>query len=52
MTYEDFQKLQDRRVFNYLWRDYSSKQDGKGALGAKGLLPKLDLPQVLIVFWK
>lgn len=44
MTYEDFQKLQDRRVFNYLWRDYSSKQDGKGALGAKGLLPKLDLP--------
>ena len=34
----------DKRVFNYLWRDYSSKQDGKGALGAKGLLPKLDLP--------
>lgn len=44
MTYEDFQKLQDRRVFNHLWRDYSSKQDGKGVLGAKGLLPKLDLP--------
>lgn len=44
MSYEDFQKLQDRRVFNYLWRDYSSKQDGKGALGARGLLPKLDLP--------
>lgn len=44
MSYEDFQKLQDKRVFNYLWRDYSSKQDGKGALGARGLLPKLDLP--------
>ncbi len=44
MSYEDFQKLQDKRVFNYLWRDYSAKQDGKGALGARGLLPKLDLP--------
>ncbi|MCU0339173.1 MAG: cell surface protein SprA [Spirosomaceae bacterium] len=44
MSYEDFQKLQDRRVFNNLMRDYSAKQDGKGALGARGLLPKLDLP--------
>ncbi|MFN3382842.1 MAG: cell surface protein SprA, partial [Runella zeae] len=44
MSYEDFQKLQDKRVFEYLRREYSAKQDGKGALGARGLLPKLDLP--------
>lgn len=44
MSYEDFQKLQDKRVFDNLMRDYSAKQDGKGALGARGLLPKLDLP--------
>lgn len=47
MTYEDFQKLQDRRVFNNLLRDYSAKQDGRGAMGARGLLPKLELPPAL-----
>ena len=47
MSYQDFQKLQDRRVFNSLLRDYSAKQDGKGALGARGLLPKLELPPAL-----
>ena len=44
MTYEQFQQLQNERVRNSLWRDYAAKQDGKGALGGRGLLPKLDLP--------
>ncbi|MFN4144740.1 MAG: cell surface protein SprA [Runella sp.] len=44
MSYEDFQKLQNKRVIDNLRREYSSKQDGKGALGARGLMPKLELP--------
>ena len=47
MTYEQFQKLQNDRVMGSLLRDYSAKQDGKGALGGRGLLPRLDLPPSL-----
>jgi cell surface protein SprA len=46
MTYEQFQQLQDDRVMNSLMHDYSAKQDGKGALGGRGLLPKLELPPI------
>ena len=51
MSYEDFQKLQDRRVFKNILGDYAAKQDGKGALGARGLLPKLELPPALDRFF-
>ncbi len=47
MSYEQFQQLQKDRVMNNLWRDYSANQDGKGALGGRGLLPKLDLAPAL-----
>jgi cell surface protein SprA len=46
MTYEQFQKLQDNRVLNNLLHEYSAKQDGKGAMGGRGLLPKLELSPI------
>jgi cell surface protein SprA len=44
MTYEEFRKIQDQNANKSLWRDYTAKQDGRGAMGGKGLLPKLELP--------
>ncbi len=43
-TYND---IQNQRAFQSLLRDYAARNDGKGALSAGRLLPKLDLPPSL-----
>ncbi|WP_353722073.1 cell surface protein SprA [Dyadobacter sp. 676] len=44
MDLETYDKIQEDRAFRSLLREYASRQDGNSALGARGLLPKLDLP--------
>lgn len=46
----EYNEIQNKRAVESLMREYSSKQDGKGAMGGKGLLPKLDLPPALEKF--
>ena len=44
MDLETYDKIQEDRAFKSLLREYASRQDGNSAMGARGLLPKLDLP--------
>ncbi|WAC11755.1 T9SS outer membrane translocon Sov/SprA [Dyadobacter pollutisoli] len=44
MDLETYDKIQEDRAFKSLLREYAGRQDGKSAMGARGLLPKLDLP--------
>lgn len=47
MDMETYDKELEDRAFKSLLREYSSRQDGKSAMGARGLLPKLDVPPAL-----
>ncbi|TKT94318.1 T9SS outer membrane translocon Sov/SprA [Dyadobacter frigoris] len=47
MDLETYDKALEDRAFKSLLREYSSRQDGKSAMGARGLLPKLDVPPAL-----
>lgn len=47
MDMDAYDKLQEDRAFKSLLREYSSRVDGKSAMGARGLLPKLDVPPAL-----
>ncbi|WP_025764795.1 T9SS outer membrane translocon Sov/SprA [Dyadobacter tibetensis] len=47
MDLERYDALQEKRAFKSLLRDYAARQDGKSALGDRGLLPKLDVPPAL-----
>ncbi|WP_167267074.1 T9SS outer membrane translocon Sov/SprA [Dyadobacter arcticus] len=47
MDLETYDKIQEDRAFKSLLREYAGRQDGKSAMGARGLLPKLDLPPAL-----
>lgn len=38
--------MQNQRVQQNLWREYSASRDGQSALTGRGLVPKLDLPPV------
>ncbi|WP_031528635.1 T9SS outer membrane translocon Sov/SprA [Dyadobacter crusticola] len=44
MDLETYDKIQEDRAFKSLLREYAGRQDGKSAMGARGLLPKLDIP--------
>ncbi|KAA6440600.1 cell surface protein SprA [Dyadobacter flavalbus] len=44
MDLETYDKIQEDRAFRSLLREYAGRQDGKSAMGARGLLPKLDIP--------
>jgi cell surface protein SprA len=46
MDLETYDKALEDRAFKSLLREYSSRQDGS-AMGARGLLPKLDVPPSL-----
>ncbi|WP_138481090.1 T9SS outer membrane translocon Sov/SprA [Dyadobacter bucti] len=47
MDLETYDKIQEDRAFKNLLREYAGRQDGKSAMGARGLLPKLDMPPAL-----
>jgi cell surface protein SprA len=47
MDMATYDKELEDRAFKSLLREYSSRQDGKSAMGARGLLPKLDVPPAL-----
>ncbi len=47
MELETYDKALQDRAFKSLLREYSSRQDGQSAMGARGLLPKLDVPPAL-----
>ncbi|MHA4736541.1 T9SS outer membrane translocon Sov/SprA [Dyadobacter sp. MSC1_007] len=44
MDLDTYNKIQEDRAFKSLLREYAGRQDGNSAMGARGLLPKLDLP--------
>ncbi|PWJ59621.1 cell surface protein SprA [Dyadobacter jejuensis] len=41
---DEYDELQEKRAFKSLLSDYAARQDGKSAMGARGLMPKLDVP--------
>ncbi|GAB3168566.1 T9SS outer membrane translocon Sov/SprA [Telluribacter humicola] len=47
MDLRSYNELQNRRVMQSLMREYAARQDGKSAMGGRGVLPKLDLPPAL-----
>ncbi len=47
MDMETYNKTMEDRAFKSLLREYAGRQDGKSAMGARGLLPKLDVPPAL-----
>ena len=47
MDLEQYDKIQEDRAFKSLLREYANRQDGQSAMGARGLLPKLDVPPAI-----
>jgi cell surface protein SprA len=47
MDMDAYDKTLEDRAFKSLLREYAGRQDGKSAMGARGLLPKLDVPPSL-----
>jgi cell surface protein SprA len=47
MDMDRYDKTMEDRAFRSLMREYAGRQDGKSAMGARGLLPKLDIPPSL-----
>ncbi|KAA0991170.1 T9SS outer membrane translocon Sov/SprA [Dyadobacter aurulentus] len=47
MDLDAYDKIQEDRAFKSLLREYAGRQDGNSAMGARGLLPKLDIPPAL-----
>jgi cell surface protein SprA len=47
MDLATYDKIQEDRAFKSLLREYAGRQDGNSAMGARGLLPKLDMPPAL-----
>ncbi|WP_229310971.1 T9SS outer membrane translocon Sov/SprA [Larkinella soli] len=46
LSFDDYNRLQNQRVQQNLWREYSARNEGQSAVSGRGLLPKLDLPPV------
>lgn len=47
MDLDKYDKIQEDRAFKSLLKEYAGRQDGKSAMGARGLLPKLDMPPAI-----
>ena len=47
MEFETYDKALEQQAYQSLLREYSARQDGKSPMGARGLLPKLDMPPAL-----
>jgi cell surface protein SprA len=42
-----YNQLQNQRVEQNLWREYSARRDGQSAVSGRGLTPKLELPPIV-----
>ncbi|SOD92589.1 T9SS outer membrane translocon Sov/SprA [Spirosoma fluviale] len=47
IPFSTYNQLQNQRVEQNIWREYSAKRDGQSALSGRGLVPKLELPPVI-----
>ena len=47
IPFSTYNQLQNQRVEQDIWREYSAKRDGQSALSGRGLIPKLELPPVI-----
>ncbi|WP_266364560.1 T9SS outer membrane translocon Sov/SprA [Tellurirhabdus rosea] len=47
IPFEQYSRMQDRRVQQSLWREYGARRDGQSAVSGRGLLPKLELPPIV-----
>ena len=47
IPFSTYNQLQNQRVEQNIWREYSAKRDGQSALSGRGLTPKLELPPVI-----
>jgi cell surface protein SprA len=47
IPFSTYNQLQDQRVAQSLWREYSAQRDGQSAMSGRGLIPKLELPPVI-----
>lgn len=44
IPFDNYNRLQNERAQQSLWRDYSAQRDGQSAVKGRGLFPKLELP--------
>ena len=44
IPYANYNRLQNERAEQSLWREYSARRDGQSATKGRGLFPKLELP--------
>jgi cell surface protein SprA len=47
IPFSTYNELQNQRVEQNLWREYSARSDGQSALSGRGLIPKLELPPII-----
>ncbi|MBD2757542.1 T9SS outer membrane translocon Sov/SprA [Spirosoma validum] len=47
IPYSTYNQIQNQRVEQSLWREYSARRDGQSALSGRGLIPKLELPPII-----
>lgn len=47
IPFSTYNQIQNQRVEQSLWREYSARRDGQSALSGRGLIPKLELPPII-----
>lgn len=47
IDFEEYNRLQNQRVRQNIWREYSAKRDGQSAVSGRGIIPKIDLPPAI-----
>ena len=46
MSLEEYNREQNQRVRQNVWREFSARTEGQSAVSGRGLIPKLDLPPI------
>ncbi|MBO0934981.1 cell surface protein SprA [Fibrella sp. HMF5335] len=47
VPFSDFNRLQNERMEDRLFREYAARRDGQSAVSGRGLIPKLEMPPIL-----
>ncbi|GAB3642409.1 T9SS outer membrane translocon Sov/SprA [Spirosoma arcticum] len=47
IPYSTYNRLQNQRVEQNLWREFGARRDGQSAVSGRGLIPKLELPPIV-----
>ncbi|CCG99583.1 hypothetical protein FAES_1573 [Fibrella aestuarina BUZ 2] len=47
IPYSEFNRLQNERIEDRLFREYAARRDGQSAVSGRGLIPKLEMPPIL-----